>query len=117
MSATPPPLLKTRVILQDLVETLDNYGQAIQTWVDLLTLWAEVKPLIRQRGGEIINVRQVHATATHYVTCRFMGSTARPRPEQRFKTVQDGRILNILSVNNVDEANHLYLIVCSEYVV
>ena len=104
---------RQRVTLQDLVETVDTYGQPVQSWVDLATFWAEVRPL---RGSELLNVKQSWATASHFVNFRYMGSMVRPNPRQRFKLTKDGRILNILNINNVEERNRAYEVTCEEYV-
>lgn len=104
---------RQRVALQDLVETQDTYGQPIQSWVDVITCWAEVRPL---RGSELLNVKQNWATASHFVNHRYLGATIRPNPKQRYKLTKDGRILNILNVNNVEERNRAYEVTCEEYV-
>jgi SPP1 family predicted phage head-tail adaptor len=103
---------RQRVTLQGLQETIDTYGQPVQSWVDLVTIWAEVRPL---RGAEILNIKQTWATASHFVNHRFLG-ILRPNPKQRYQIQKDFRILNILNVNNVEERNHAYEVICEEYV-
>ena len=93
---------RQRVALQDLVETLDTYGQPTQSWVALATFWAEVRFL---RGAELLNVKQNWATATHIVSCRWQGGATLPNPRMRFQLVKDSRIINILSFQNVEERN------------
>ena len=102
---------RQRVTLQDLVEAPDTYGQPIQSWVDVATIWAEVTPL---GGREALNVKQVWATASHMVRFRYLGASVVPSAKQRFAF--KGRYLNILNVNNVEERNRSYEATCEEYV-
>ena len=106
-------IFRQRVTLQDLVETVDSYGQPIQSWVDVATFWAEVRPL---RGQESLNVRQVWATATTLIKHRYLGPALDPSPKQRYKLVKDGRIFNVLDPTNVEERNRSIESVCQEYV-
>jgi SPP1 family predicted phage head-tail adaptor len=103
---------RQRVALQDLVETTDSYGQPVQSWVDVARVWAEVRPL---RGSELLNVKQNWATASHFVNHRYLGSTV-PNPKQRYLLIKDGRIMNILNVNNIEERNRSYEATCEEYI-
>lgn len=105
--------LRQRVTLQAATETADGYNQPIQTWSDVATFWAEVSPLT---GNEAVNVKQIWATATHKVRLRYQGSSISFSPTRRFVLVKDGRILNIVNANNVEERNRAYEILCQEYV-
>ena len=73
-------VFRQRVTLQDLVETIDSYGQPVQTWTDVATFWAEVRPI---RGTEAVNIRQVWATATTLIKHRYLGPSLDPSPKQR----------------------------------
>lgn len=105
-------LYRQRVILQDLVETVDSYGQPEQTWTTVATFWAEVRYL---RGSELLNVKQNWATADHFVTCRWQGASLSVATRMRFQVEKDSRILNILTWNNVEERNRQYQFICEEY--
>jgi SPP1 family predicted phage head-tail adaptor len=104
---------RQRVTLQDLVETIDSYGQPVQSWTDLATFWAEVRPL---RGQESLNIRQVFATATTLIKHRYLGPALDPSPKQRYRLVKDGRIFNVLDPTNVEERNRTIESVCEERV-
>ena len=106
-------IYRQRVILQDLVETLDSYGQPVQSWVDVASFWAEVRSL---RGAEILNIKQTWATASHIVKHRYLGPSIIPGPKQRLTLLKDGTILNILNVNNIEERDRGYEVTCEEYV-
>jgi SPP1 family predicted phage head-tail adaptor len=105
-------LYRQRVNLQDLTETLDSYGQPEQAWNTIATFWAEVREL---RGSELLNVKQNWATATHYVSCRWQGASLTVATRMRFQIQKDGRVLNIVDWNNVEERNRQFRFICEEY--
>jgi len=45
-----PGILDRRVTLQSLSVTRDSFGGQVETWADVVTVWASVKPL---RGDEV----------------------------------------------------------------
>ena len=105
-------LYRQLVYLQDLVQTVDSYGQALQTWTTIGTFSAEVRFL---RGSELLNIKQNWATADHLVTCRYQGPTITPSTRMRFQLAKDSRILNLLTFQNVEERNRSYQFICEEY--
>lgn len=107
-------LHRRRVELLDEVETgVDSFGQPITDPEVLATFWAEVRPL---RGSEILNVKQIWATATLAVSFRWLGSAVRPNPSHVLRLLPEGRLLNILNVSNVEERNRSYELICEERV-
>jgi SPP1 family predicted phage head-tail adaptor len=99
---------RQRVTLQRMVETADEIGQPVQTWVDVMTFWARVKPL---RGNEAVVAKQIRATASDVITLRYPRSVP-ITPQDRFiqrsgvwqtaGTVLDGgRVFNIVDVPDV----------------
>lgn len=104
-------LQRHRVELHGIAEARDSVGVARKTWVVLATFWAEVRPL---RGAEILNVKQVWATAEYFVNFRWLGQDLPVDSTQRLKVLNSGKILNILNVNNVEERNRSYELVCTE---
>jgi SPP1 family predicted phage head-tail adaptor len=106
-------LYRQRVTLQGLVETIDTYGQPVQTWQPVQTMWAEVRFL---RGQELLNVRQGWATATHIISCRWQGASFAPSPTMRLLLGKDSRIFNVLAFQNAEERNRQCIFTCEEYV-
>lgn len=105
---------RRRVELIDEVKTGDDsFGQPITAPEVLATFWAEVRPL---RGAEVLNVKQIWATASLFVSFRWLGSAVRPNPTHALRLLPEGRILNILSVSNVEERNRSYELICGERV-
>ncbi len=113
MRAQKVGIYRQRVTLQALVETIDSYGQPIQSWQTVQTFSAEVRFL---RGQELLNVRQGWATATHIITCRWQGASFAPSPTMRFVLGKDSRIFNILAFQNVEERNRQCIFTCEEQV-
>ena len=44
-----PGQLKTRLVVQQPVETLDDQGGVVRTWTTFATVWAQVTPLAPRR--------------------------------------------------------------------
>lgn len=113
MRPVRPGNLRRRVELVDLIDMPDTFGQPIKAWSTVASFWAEVRPL---RGAEVLNVKQVWATATLMVSFRWLGRSIRPNPAQVLRLLPEGRLLNILNVNNLEERNRAYELVCEERV-
>lgn len=47
-----PGQLKTRLVIQQPVETPDDQGGVVRTWTTFATVWAQVKPLAARRDVE-----------------------------------------------------------------
>lgn len=60
--------LNKRMTLQRLDKVPDEYGQPIDTWVDVATVWAAVEPL---RGREYIATMSEHAEVTTRIRIRY----------------------------------------------
>jgi len=102
--------MRQRVTLQSFtVSTWDSYGEEQKSWSDVGTYYAEVLTL---SGREAVNAKQICAEATHLVRIRWIGPVD---PSQQF--LWGGRTLHILHVNNVDNRNREYQILCNEVVV
>lgn len=102
--------MRQRVTLQSFTVTgRDAYGEETKSWADVGTYYAEVVTL---SGREAVNAQQLRADASHRVRMRWVGPIL---PDQQF--LWDGRTLHILHVNNVDNRNREYQILCREVVV
>ncbi len=93
------PRLNRRLVLEAPVRVPDGAGGQEESWVELGTVWAE----LRARTGRDAEGEEAHLSVTGYrVTLRAApyGAPSRPLPGQRFR---DGaRILAILSVAEAD---------------
>jgi SPP1 family predicted phage head-tail adaptor len=106
-----PGQMRTKLIYQEASTAPDSYGDPIETWADVATVWARLRPL---SGREIFYAQQVHAQTTHEVVARYIAAI---KPTGRF-TVADGsnpaRVLNILGVDDTDSRRVELTISCLE---
>lgn len=66
-------VMRERVKLQRPEVGIDARGQAVDTWVDVATVWARVEPL---RGREYFAAAQVQDTADARITIRHRTDVA-----------------------------------------
>lgn len=98
--------MRSRLELQSPVEAPDAYGQPTKTWVTLRSCWAQLSMIT---GQEQVNAGQMKATATHQVMTRYTGDV-----DPSMRLIYNGRVFNILVVNNIDELNLQYQIMATE---
>ncbi len=75
------------VTLERLVETTDDYGEPIKSWVKFVDLFAEIRPLL---GTETYNEKQLHSEHTHKILCRYFHFNI--NATMRIKFDDNGRI-------------------------
>lgn len=80
--------LDRRVTLQTPTVTRGDLGGLAQTWVDLATVWAQVRPL---SGREASRAQQVQSVASLAITLRWRADVC---TDQRV-VLADGRIARI----------------------
>lgn len=83
--------LNKRVTLRRLDKVPDEYGQPIDTWVDVATVWAAVEPL---RGREYFSAMSEHAEVTTRIRIRYRDDIDRTMRVQHGATVFE--ILHII---------------------
>ena len=105
--------LSRQLVLEAPQRVADGAGGFMLIWTALGTLWAEVLP---GSGREAAGEEVVLAAVPYRITVRGapVGSTARPKPEQRFR--EAGRIFTILAVTERDPAGHHLLCFAREEV-
>jgi len=106
--------MRQRVTVQTLAESQDNYGQKIQSWTSTGSFWAEIKNL---SGRELVNAKQVKADASHQVRMRYVAAlfpTSGLLPSMRL--LFGASVYHILWINNVDNRQREYLLLCQEIV-
>lgn len=87
----------------------DKMGQSIQNWKDLKTVWATFRPV---RGAEYDEAaRKFREERTYKATVRYL-----PGISSDLRIMYKGRIFEIKSVVNVNEADYMLEIECTEYV-
>jgi SPP1 family predicted phage head-tail adaptor len=107
--------LDKRIRLQNRSSTLDDYGQPVNTWSNLATVWANIKPLT---GREKAQMQMVDSILTHRVTIRyrvdFMPPTTVDAYRIAYETPSGTRIFNITAAQDVDEARQHIQFDCQE---
>ncbi len=99
------------ITIQSKTETVDTYGEGIETWGTFATTRGSVNPLL---GRELIESQQVIADQSHRVRLRYIASVT---TEMRLKlTSDDDRILHINSIANVETGGRELVLMCSERV-
>jgi SPP1 family predicted phage head-tail adaptor len=62
--------LRKRITFEQPTSTQDSYGQDIQTWEEVATVWAAVEP-IRGTNLQLSGASTIVQEGTHRITCRF----------------------------------------------
>ena len=91
--------LTRQLVLEAPVRGPDGAGGFETSWTALGTLWAAIKPASgRERAGVAVSLSQVPCRVV--VRSAPVGSSNRPKPEQRFR--EGTRIYTILAVSEAD---------------
>ena len=100
-----------RITLQSRSATLDAYGQQIDSWSDIATVWANVKPI---GGREKLKAIQVDSILSHTVAIRYNASFMPPRTVDAWRIVYNGRLFNIMAAMDLNEERKYIIFDCSE---
>lgn len=65
--------LRHRVTFQARKTGRDEYGQPVEGWDPVVTVWASVEPI---SGRELLSAQQVQAAVTHRIRCRYQTGLA-----------------------------------------
>jgi SPP1 family predicted phage head-tail adaptor len=105
--------LQQRITIQRRSSTLDAYGQEINSWSDIGTVWAEVKPL-SGREKMRTNAMVVESQISHQVTVRYSTLFLPSTTADAWRILFGTRIFNITASWNVDEADKTIIFDCTE---
>ena len=100
--------LRKQVTLRSKSTNTDAVGQPIETFTTYDTVWAQIDPV---SGNEIINAEQQSGEITHKVKIRYTSAVV--VTDRVFFGL---RILEILSIRNIQERNHWQELLCKEVV-
>lgn len=98
--------LRHRVTFQRLVDGQDAYGQPVQTWTDVVTVWAAVEPI---RGREYFAAAQVSSEVTTRIRVRYQPGMT---PDMRVRF--GARVYGIISVIDPEERHQELQLMCKE---
>jgi SPP1 family predicted phage head-tail adaptor len=100
--------LNKRITFQSQSSTQDSFGQPVDTWSDVATVWAGI---ITTGGKEFYAAQKLHAETTAVMKIRYRTDLL---PTMRIK--YGSRYFDILAINDVDEGHREMLITCKEVV-
>lgn len=100
-----------RITIQSRSATLDAYGQEIDSWSDVASVWANVKPI---SGTEKLKAMQVDSILTHTVAVRYNETFMPPRKVDAWRIVYNDRIFNITAAMDLNEERKYIIFDCSE---
>lgn len=93
------PNLNRKLVLEEPQRLSDGAGGFNQIWVELGSLWAELRPGTGRERAE--DVTQVSRMAWRIIVRGAPeGATSRPKPEQRLR--EGGRVFRITAVAEYD---------------
>lgn len=100
--------LRHRITFQQLSNSKNEYGEPVEDWLDIKTVWAEIKPV---SGKQFFAAKQINAEISHNVYIRYRNGLS---PSMRIKFKE--RTFEILYIMNVNESNTLMQIYCKELI-
>jgi SPP1 family predicted phage head-tail adaptor len=104
-----------RITLQSRSATLDDYGQQINSWSDVATIWANIKPI---SGREKLRSMAIESELTHTVAVRYDVRFLPPKTVDawriKYVTPAGERIFNINAARDMDEARKYIIFDCTE---
>jgi len=103
--------LQKRITLQRQSPTVDSYGQQIDTWEDVATVWASIEPSV---GRELVAAQAIQLDQPKTIRMRWQSIFADPKAVSALRIVYNERIFNIHSVANKGEQNVLLTLLVSE---
>jgi SPP1 family predicted phage head-tail adaptor len=89
--------LNWRIQVQRVEIQANEFNEPVETWVDLVSVWAERKEV---SARERLAAQQVGAELTTRFTIRYSSQTKDINPRDRI--VFDGNIYNITATRNID---------------
>ncbi|WP_396190719.1 phage head closure protein, partial [Flavobacterium sp.] len=100
-----------RVTLQAHGAGLDDYGQPSQTWVDVATVWANIKPI---GGREKLLAQAVDVQTSQTVLIRYNADFMPASKVTGWRIKYQDRYLSITGAIDLEEAHKFIVFDCIE---
>ena len=110
-----------RIIIEQVTETQDTYGEASESWSTFATRWANIHPI---GGREYFDARQENTEADHRIFLRWDRSltalTTKMRIKYEYPLLEESpertatRIFDIEHIVNMGERNREIELFCRE---
>ena len=111
MAAPSAGTLGKRVTLQQRTPAVDAYGQPVEAWTDVVTVWAAIEPA---SGREFVAAQALRLAQPVTITARWQPSFGSLAALVALRAVWNGRVFAIHSAENEDEANRTVRLLASE---
>lgn len=102
---------RRRITIQQRSTAQDSAGGQVNTWTDVMTVWAKIEPL---SGRELMTAQSVKSEVTHTITLRYQALFADPTEVATLRGVYNGRVFNFHASMNIEERNREVQIPASE---
>lgn len=111
--------LDKRITIQRRSATKDDYGQQLDAWSEVATVWANVKPKVKPSGGrEELRAMAIEPELTYTVVVRYTASLLPPIAAAAmrisYQTPTGTRLLNITAARDLDEERRFIIFDCTE---
>lgn len=103
--------LRHRLRFERATETQNQFGEPVQSWVEIKTVWGAVEPL---RGAERQRANQTAASEDVRIVARYSPALSDLNPEDR--CVALGKTYDIKAVLNIDERNREFNVMAREHI-
>ncbi len=101
-----PSDLRHRLALEELQRVSDDGGGFTESWVEVATLSADLRPIA---GSETVEADRLAGRVSHEVALRYRAGV---QPAMRFR--QGARVFHIVSVIDVDERHRWLKCLCEK---
>lgn len=94
--------LRHLVSVQSKSNTVDSYGQPLNTWTEVKKVWADIQAA---SGRELMAAQAIQATVSHMITVRYDAIFADPIAAAALRIVYGSRVFELAAPINEDERN------------
>lgn len=98
--------LNRRITIQQRTAGSDSYGQPVESWIDVVSVWANVRPI---KGRELLIAQSMKSEAIVNIDIRY-----RPGIDASMRINYNGRIFNIQAVIDENERHEILTLQCTE---
>ena len=99
--------LKHKITIQTFAAVKDEWGQTIENWVDLKTIYSSITPLSAKEFFK----EGVQAEVTHKIEMRYFDGV-----KPKMQVIYGARVFSITSVIDIREARKTLQLICKEVV-
>ena len=103
--------LNKRITLQRRSGVLDGFGQLVNSWLDVATVWADIRPIT---GREKMRALMVGWEFTHTVLIRYNVAFMPVRTLVTWRAKYGDRMFSISSALDFDESHAFIILDCIE---